>query len=96
MPSRGRSLPPQDCKGFSYGIHDRHALVQFDDDENPVDERDRPDQYETLAKLFRPLMTVFQHMNALHVQVPEFAAIYNDRASSTDEAHEHRSQGRGG
>jgi len=94
--SWGSSLLPQDRKGFCYRIHDRHALVQFDDHENLVDGRDRPDQHETLAQLFRPLMAVFQYVNALHVQVLEFAAIHNDGASSTDESHEHRLQGRGG
>jgi hypothetical protein len=49
----------------------------------------------TLAQLFRPLMAVLQHVNALHVQVLEFAEIYDDGASSINEVHDLRLQGWG-
>jgi len=60
-----------------------------------MDERHRPDQYQTLTPLLRQSIAVFQHVNASHVQELEFAEIYDDGASSTNKLHEIRPEGRG-
>jgi hypothetical protein len=71
----GSSFLFQDPEGFSHAINDGDAVIQFDDGEDLMDERNRSNEHQPLALSCRFSIAVFEHTHATHIEIFEFMAI---------------------